>query len=436
MAAMRTPPAARDRRIPPLPLPASSSSRCLPAVSSQQPAASSSRSTAQMSRAGRLLLRCATVCALSSAVPIHVPVDPANPAALEGLRVKGWIQGLPTTAPAAGYVMPLTMDGALMGWICNLDAPTVPLRLDFTVGGKPVGGVLASGLFFNDRPVIPGAPALLHLSWIFHLPDSALAAATNSTLVMTAVDTASGRSAVFAPGAAAAAGNLSIALRPLPSLSHPALGSACLGLARCPSPGGAFSFGYPWFDVPQGWAELGPNLFETWNCSAQAGGVDTIVQLSILPFAHRNGKPPGPLTPGDRYHHRGFKKDSVHLAETERSADGGPVLHFSAARTGVPGAPDRLLGEGGKVASNWGLKKAMFNKSLGRWEIFDQLDSPTNGYGVSSYDGVDGFASTQAIPTRFDKFWYISDRLPVFSEHDHERCGRQRMGPDYNAQPG
>lgn len=288
------------------------------------------------------------------------------------LKVTGWISGLPTTATAAGYAMPLTMDGALAGWVCNLNDPAAPLRLDFTVGGKLVGSTNATGLFFNDQPIIPQAPPLLHLNWIFHMPADLLTVSDNASLSMTAVDPASGLSARFEPGAAAQAGTLAVALRPVLSRDfRPALGSGCLGMARCLSTGDGLSFGAPWFDIPHGWAEPTGDLFREWNCSAPEGGVDTIVQLSILPYARRANS--SLTTPGDRYHHRGFKKDSLHLAERERSPDGGPVIHFSAAREGIPGAPGRALGEGGRVSSNWGLKKAMYSKINDRWEVFDQV---------------------------------------------------------------
>ena len=67
--------------------------------------------------------------------------------------------------------------------------------------------------------------------------------------------------------------------------------------------------------MPHGWAEPSGNLFQEWNCSAPEGGVDTIVRLSILPYARSSNS--SLITPGDRYHHRGFKKDSLHLAEGE-----------------------------------------------------------------------------------------------------------------------
>eukprot|EP01043_Picozoa_sp_COSAG02_P016081 COSAG02_NODE_701_length_18335_cov_18.672955_3_plen_347_part_00 len=306
-------------------------------------------------------------------LPLLLPMAVAS-ASPSSLKVTGWVSGLPTTATAAGYTLPLTMDGAISGWVGNLMDPTAPLRLDFTIGGKPVGSANATGLFFNDKPVIPQAPPLLHLSWIFRIPAGLLTASKNVSLSMVAVDPISGLSAPFEPGAAAQAGTLGVALRPVLSREfRPALGSGCLGAAQCLSTGDGLSFGAPWFDVPDGWAEPSGNLFQEWNCSAPEGGVDTIVQLSILPYARRAHAPLS--TPGDRYHHRGFKKDSLHLAENERTPDGGPVIHFSAAREGVPGAPGRALGEGGRVSSNWALKKAMYNKAINRWEIFDQVQA-------------------------------------------------------------
>lgn len=305
-------------------------------------------------------------------------------------RLTGWVSGLPTNASAAGFVMPLTLDGAISGWVCNLDDPTASLRLDFSVGGVAVGSASATGLFFNDKPqgaagahapIPPPAPSVLRAGFIFYLPDSALTGA-NSTLTMIAVDPSTNRSAPFRPGAAALADTLQLALRPRISPHTPTVGSRCLGMARCPSPGDALSFGPPWFDPnPKGWTDTTEDLFQLWNCTAPEGGYDTIVRLSILPYALRPGAADG--TPGDRYHHRGFAKDSVHLAEAETLAEGGPVLHFSATRSGIPGAPGRLIGEGARTASAWGLKKAVFNRAANEWRIYDQLDEPNSGYGAS-----------------------------------------------------
>jgi len=197
------------------------------------------------------------------------------------------------------------------GWVCNLANPTQPLRLEFAVGGKAVGSANASGLFYNDNqppPVPMPAPHLLHLTFTFYLPDYVLSG-SNATLAMIAVDSTTGASARFVPGAAAAAGTLQVALRPRLSSYTPTVGTGCLGEKLCPSRGDALSFGVPWFDRnPAGWSgtPAGQNLFELWNCSAPADGVDTIVLLNILPYARPAGAAAG--TPGDRYHHRGWKK--------------------------------------------------------------------------------------------------------------------------------
>eukprot|EP00035_Acanthoeca_spectabilis_P008920 m.160302 g.160302 ORF g.160302 m.160302 type:complete len:617 (+) comp14551_c0_seq1:538-2388(+) len=311
---------------------------------------------------------------------------------LTPLRLTGWVQGVPTSAPASGFTLPLTMDRAITGWVCNLNSPTTPLRLDFTIGGMEAGSVNATDLFYNDKPAILGAPDLLHLNFIFYIPDNVLTTLNgrNATLAMRAVDPATGNSMVFAPGAAATAGKLLVALEPRLSPAEPRIGDRCLGSQNaCLSKGDALSFGQPWFeDNPTGWSDTKTDLFKLWNCSSPNNLYDTIVRLNILPYDQRPGA--NPSDPGDRYHHRGFKKDSVHLAEDEVSPGGGPVIHFSAARTGVPGIPGKDLGRAGQVASNWGLKKAVFSPVLNRWQIFDQLDSPTNGYGISSLDGVDG----------------------------------------------
>ena len=240
--------------------------------------------------------------------------------------------------------------------------------------------------------VPPPAPAILHLGFVFYFPDSALDGSNSTVLTMTVVNPVTGVSAPFAPGAAASAGTLRVGLLPRFSSYTPAVGSSCLGTAWCPSRGDALSFGAPWFEEPPaGWSDTKlpeGNLFRLWNCSSPSG-IDTVVRLNILPYALRPDAPEG--SPGDRYHHRGFKKDSLHLSESEVSAHGGgPVIHMSVARTGIPGVPGRALGTAGRVASTWGLKKAAFNRDSNRWEVFDQLDSPTEstGYGISSYDGT------------------------------------------------
>eukprot|EP00040_Diaphanoeca_grandis_P042300 m.1176 g.1176 ORF g.1176 m.1176 type:complete len:590 (-) comp572_c0_seq1:129-1898(-) len=308
--------------------------------------------------------------------------------------ITGWVTALPTTAQP-GYVLPLSIDGAISGWVCDLDDPTTPLVLQFAIGGKFVGNVTADGLFYNDGdppPIAPPAPSILHLNFNFFVPDAVLVGRNvNQTLSMIAVNTATGESSPFVPGLAAQARKLLVNLRPRLSPFYPALGSACLGDSRCLSKGDALSFGAPWFDTPTGWADdssTSQDLFKEWNCSAPSGGVNTIVRLNILPYARRVGAAID--SPGDRYHHRGFKKDSLHLSESERDPWGGPVLHFSAARYGIPGLPGSTLGRAAQTASAWSLKKAIFNRTSDAWEVFDQLDSPTSDYGISSYDGVDG----------------------------------------------
>jgi hypothetical protein len=99
--------------------------------------------------------------------------------------------------------MPLTIDRALTGWICNLANPTSSLQLRFAVNGSVIGTTNATGLFFNDLPVIPKpAPAVLRLSFIFYKPDVVLTGG-NAPPTMTAIDPLTGGTAPFTPGSAA-----------------------------------------------------------------------------------------------------------------------------------------------------------------------------------------------------------------------------------------
>jgi hypothetical protein len=191
----------------------------------------------------------------------------------EAMQVTGWVDGLPTTARASGYVISLTMDGALTGWVCNLADPSQPLTLHFAVGGRSIGSTTASGLFFNDQdpPAIPPpAPSVLHLRFIFYVPDAILTGG-KEVLSMTAVNPTTNQSARFAPGAAAAAGTLKVALRPRLSSYTPTVGTGCLGHARCRSSGDALSFGPPWFEpVPLSDVLLGSQIWFLCNTVARA----------------------------------------------------------------------------------------------------------------------------------------------------------------------
>lgn len=83
----------------------------------------------------------------------------------ESMRLTGWVSGLPTNTSAGGYVLPLTLDCAISGWVCDLNDPNALLRVDIALGGKHVGSANVTGASITDSCTITTCTflALLHL---------------------------------------------------------------------------------------------------------------------------------------------------------------------------------------------------------------------------------------------------------------------------------
>lgn len=307
----------------------------------------------------------------SSLRPVLVTVVVLALAGSSTAKLIGWVTGVPTSGSTRH--LNLTLDGAIQGWVTNtsfwpnaIGNDTVPvLSVTFYGNGRLLGSTVAGNLFYNDNNAVPGAPNTFPAAFTLFIHDSLLDGTTVQLTMM--VQEAGGMKQQWTLGNA----NVTVSLTPRTSPYMPRTDTSCLGTAMCASKGDALSYGSPWYEVSQGFSnDFNGSLFEAWNCSSPVG-FNHIERLNIIPYE--------PLDAGGRFHHPGFSKDSLHLSEDD--FDKGPVIQFSASRSGHPY---------GRTASVWSLKKAKFDTTIDRWQIFDQLDNPSCSYGLSSEAGTDG----------------------------------------------
>ena len=89
----------------------------------------------------------ATACLVVAMAVAGEPHQPPQRHFGEGaaMKVTGWVNGLPTDANASGFVLPLTLDRAVTGWVVDLNNPMAKLRIDFALGGRHVGSANVTG---------------------------------------------------------------------------------------------------------------------------------------------------------------------------------------------------------------------------------------------------------------------------------------------------
>jgi hypothetical protein len=89
----------------------------------------------------------ATACLVVAMAVAGEPHQPPQRHFGEGaaMKVTGWVNGLPTNANASGFVLPLTLDRAVTGWVVDLNNPMAKLRIDFALGGRHVGSANVTG---------------------------------------------------------------------------------------------------------------------------------------------------------------------------------------------------------------------------------------------------------------------------------------------------
>jgi len=247
----------------------------------------------------------------------------------------------------SGGVMP--SDGALSGWVINSVSPGRNVVINFYLDssaashGSLIGSAKANITNYQANYRFPQAKG--NHGFYFRIPPR-LHDGRNHTVYVQPVNADGTISDPIYNGV------VSFSLPPRQSVaSPPAAAPECIAAnSRCPSVSDDYL--EPNYGSAKGWSD-GTNYFKKWGCKSTAG-FNNIARLNIIPL--------GTMGPN-------IYKDSGADWEGE-----GDAIYFDLANLGAVG--------------QWSMKKAVYNSSLNKWEIFSVLDNPKIKGGISSHAGI------------------------------------------------
>ena len=286
-----------------------------------------------------------------------------------------------------GYISKITPgDGVAQGWAFDKSASSTNIAVNFYLdktrksGGILIGSTVA---YTVNKQANWGYGIDGDHGFSFSIPSSLRDGQAHTLYVQPAgVDGIIGK-------AINPAGGLPFTINATSSVgSAPVTDTSCLSPgSRCPSI--ASDYLAPNYPAASGWSD-GHNYFGDWKC-VSAAGYDDIARLNIIPEG----------TSGSQ-----FQKDSLDTAVGYDMSSTGAILYFVTSDH--------------SFSSTWSLKKAIFDKPSGNWNIYSVLDNPTVPGGVSSQDGrapyivmndygQPGWGPTSPIPGSQNKIPGVSD---------------------------